>query len=78
VLEAKAHLECVLYQIVPVGEGALGSNLVIGRIVHIHVADAVLDERGRVDAEKLDTIGRMGGDLYARTTETFALPRPRK
>jgi flavin reductase (DIM6/NTAB) family NADH-FMN oxidoreductase RutF len=77
VAEARAHLECVLHQIVPVGDGPLAANLVIGRVVLIHVADSALDASGRVDARALDTIGRMGGDAYVRTTDLFALPRPR-
>jgi flavin reductase (DIM6/NTAB) family NADH-FMN oxidoreductase RutF len=77
VAQAKAHLECVLHDIVRVGEGPLAANLVIGRVVLAHVADAVLDGQGRVDASALDTIGRMGGDAYARTTDLFSLPRSR-
>jgi flavin reductase (DIM6/NTAB) family NADH-FMN oxidoreductase RutF len=78
VREAKAHMECVVHQIVVVGEGPLAASLVIGRILLIHVDDAVLDAEGRVAPAALDTIGRMGGDSYARTTEQFALPRPRR
>jgi flavin reductase (DIM6/NTAB) family NADH-FMN oxidoreductase RutF len=77
VAEARAHLECVLHQIVVVGEGPLAANLVIGRVVLIHVADGMLDPAGRVDPRALDTIGRMGGDGYVRTTDLFSLPRPR-
>jgi flavin reductase (DIM6/NTAB) family NADH-FMN oxidoreductase RutF len=77
VAEARAHLECVLHKIVVVGEGPLAANLVIGRVVLIHVADTVLDPNGRVDPRALDTIGRMGGDGYVRTTDIFSLPRPR-
>jgi flavin reductase (DIM6/NTAB) family NADH-FMN oxidoreductase RutF len=74
--EAKASFECVLHEIVRVGEGSLAANLVIGRIVLIHITDAVINELGHVDPSKLDTIGRMGGDAYARTTDLFSLPRP--
>ena len=76
VAEAKAHLECVVHQIVNVGEGPLAANLVIGRLVLVHVAGEVLDPSGRIDPRALDTIGRMGGDGYARTTDLFSLSRP--
>lgn len=76
VKDAPVHMECVLHQIVNVGEGALGANIVIGRIVCIEADDAVLDADGQIDPEKLDTIGRMGGQLYARTTDRFELARP--
>ncbi|MCW8133280.1 MAG: flavin reductase family protein [Planctomycetota bacterium] len=76
VKEAKVHMECVLHQIVNVGEGPLAANLVIGRIVLMHVDEAVLGADGLPDPFKLDTIGRMGGEGYARTRELFELPRP--
>jgi hypothetical protein len=50
--------------------------VVIGRIVLIHVADNVLDARGEVDPQALDSIGRMGGEGYVRNTDLFYLPRP--
>ena len=76
VKEAPVHIECVLHQIVTVGQGALGANIVIGRIVCIEVNDAVLNAEREIDPKKLDTIGRMGGQMYARTTDTFELARP--
>ena len=76
VAAAPVHLECVLHQVIQVGTGALGANLVIGRIVLINISDAVLGADGQIDPHKLDTIGRMGGSMYTRTTDTFSLPRP--
>ena len=71
-----AAFECVLHQIVPVGEGAGGASLVIGRIVALHVNDAVLGAGGGIDAGKLDAIGRLGGDDYVTTRERFTVKRP--
>jgi flavin reductase (DIM6/NTAB) family NADH-FMN oxidoreductase RutF len=76
VKNAPVHIECVLHQVVHVGEGPLAGNVVIGRIVWIDVRDELLDERGDPDPRKLDAIGRMGGIGYARTTDLFTLPRP--
>lgn len=76
VKEAKVQIECVLHQIVHIGEGPLAANLVIGRIVLMHVDDSILGADGLPDPRKLDTIGRMGGELYSRTTDLFELPRP--
>ncbi|HEY3320292.1 MAG TPA: flavin reductase family protein [Planctomycetota bacterium] len=78
VKESPVHLECVLQQIVYVGTGPLGANIVVGRVVLMHIDDKLLDATGQIDPRKLDTIGRMGGELYSRTTELFELPRPRK
>jgi flavin reductase (DIM6/NTAB) family NADH-FMN oxidoreductase RutF len=75
VATAPAAFECTLHQIVRIGEGSLGGNVVIGLIQRIHVLDTVLGADGFCDPAKLDTIGRMGGDLYSRTTERFTLER---
>jgi flavin reductase (DIM6/NTAB) family NADH-FMN oxidoreductase RutF len=72
IAESPAHLECVLRQVVRIGS----ANLVIGEVVLIHVADAVLDERGRVDPRKLRTIARLGGDFYCHSSDLFELKRP--
>ena len=37
---------------------------------------AVLGADGRIDQPKLDTVGRLAGEEYCRTTETFTLKRP--
>jgi flavin reductase (DIM6/NTAB) family NADH-FMN oxidoreductase RutF len=74
--ESPAHLECVLRQIVPLGARPGSGNLVLGEVVVIHVADAVLDEHGRVDPRQLRTIGRLGGDFYCHTSDVFEMKRP--
>jgi flavin reductase (DIM6/NTAB) family NADH-FMN oxidoreductase RutF len=68
--------ECRLDRIVHVGEGPLAANVVFGRIVRMHVAEAVLGANGAIDPAKLDLIGRMGGDLYTRTGGFFSITRP--
>ena len=54
----------------------MAANVVFGTIQLIHVDDAVLGANGLPDPAKLDLVGRLGGDLYTRTTERFALKRP--
>ena len=76
VAASHACFECALHQIVRVGEGALAASLVIGRILVMHVADHVLDDKGRIDPGRLDTIGRLGGEEYVRTTDRFSMGRP--
>jgi flavin reductase (DIM6/NTAB) family NADH-FMN oxidoreductase RutF len=73
---APVAFECALDRIVQIGEGPLAANVVFGRILLAHVADGVLGSDGRPDAGKLDLIGRLGGEAYARTTERFSLKRP--
>ena len=53
--ESPVHLECRVLQIVPIGNGPIAANLVIGEVVVIHVDDGVLDESGpRRPAETAD------------------------
>lgn len=78
VAESPVQLECALHQIVRVGEGPLAANLIIGRILLMHLADGLIDDKGRIDPRALDTIGRMGGSGYTRTTDLFSMPRPRE
>ena len=76
VAAAPAAFECRLDRIVTIGEGPLAGNVVFGTVLCLHVDDAVLGPDGQIDPRKLDTIGRMGGDYYTRTTELFTIKRP--
>ena len=74
--ESPVNLECKLLQIVPVGDGPISANLVIGEVVVLHVDDAVLDDHKRVDPRRLRTIARLGGSYYCRSTDLFEMERP--
>jgi len=76
VLESPATFECRVVEIVDLGpDDAPTNSVVIARITRIHVADDVLDGTSP-DADGLGLVGRAGGDLWVRTTDRFALPRP--
>jgi flavin reductase (DIM6/NTAB) family NADH-FMN oxidoreductase RutF len=74
--ESPIHLECVLLKVLQIGEGTSSANLVIGKVVLIHVSDEVLDGHGRIDPRKLRTIARLGADYYCHTSEVFEMKRP--
>jgi len=76
VLESPVSLECTLMHHLPLAPGPGGANIVVGKIVQIHLDDAVLDHEGWADPALLDLIGRLGGSSYCRTTERFEIPRP--
>lgn len=77
VLESPLAMECRLFQIVPHGSGPLSANYIIGEVVCFHVAKSLLDGEA-IDPCRVDYIGRMSGDWYARAhpDSMFALPRP--
>jgi flavin reductase (DIM6/NTAB) family NADH-FMN oxidoreductase RutF len=50
--------------------------LVIGEVLAMHIAEEVLDSKGRIDPRKLQTVARMGGEFWCRTTDLFEQTRP--
>ncbi|MFN5196407.1 MAG: flavin reductase family protein [Planctomyces sp.] len=65
--------ECRLLQHLALGAGPGGANIVIGRIVHMHIDDAALNDTGFADPELLDLVGRLGGTEYCRIRDRFDL-----
>jgi flavin reductase (DIM6/NTAB) family NADH-FMN oxidoreductase RutF len=76
VAAAPVAFECTLDRVVNIGEGPLAAHVTFGRIHLVHVSDSVLGADGRADPAKLDLVGRLGGELFTRTTERFTLKRP--
>lgn len=76
VAAAPVAFECALERELAFGEGPGAATVVFGRILHTHVRDDVLGPDGRPDPARLDLIGRMGGEAYARTRELFTVRRP--
>lgn len=78
VAESPIAFECETMQVIRTNPGAkAGGNVVIGRIVHIHLFDDLVDEKLRIDPAKLKAIGRMGGLGYCTTRDRFDIPRGR-
>jgi flavin reductase (DIM6/NTAB) family NADH-FMN oxidoreductase RutF len=76
IAESPVHLECLLRQVLQIGDGPTSANLIIGEVALIHISEGVLDEKGLVDPRKLQSLGRLGGDAYCRTTDVFTMQRP--
>ena len=76
--EAPVSFECVVDQVIPLGEQGGAGNLVIARVVLMHIDDAYLDENDHLDTRKLDLVGRMGGSDYVRANgeALFEIPKP--
>jgi flavin reductase (DIM6/NTAB) family NADH-FMN oxidoreductase RutF len=73
VADSPIRMECEVLQIVPVGQGAGGANVVIGKILLFDISEEVLDPSGKIDPAKVDSIGRMGGRMYCRTRDRFEM-----
>lgn len=75
VAESPITFECRTLQVIRTNPGRpSGGNVVLGQVVWIHASSALIDERFRVDPDRLLAVGRMGGMDYARTRDRFALP----
>ncbi len=77
--DSKVQFECELFRIVDIGEGSeVSASVVFGRIITIHIADGLLDEKQRMRYDMLDPIGRLGGISYCRLGEELrkAIPDP--
>lgn len=75
VKESKVHLECKLEQVLHFGEQKGAGSLVIGKVIHVHVADELYDN-GRIDTEKLKPVGRLAGQMYTKPlADVFELVR---
>ncbi len=78
VAESPIQLECIVQEVITLGESAGAGNLVLALIKKIHINDNVLDSDKNIDQAKLDLVARLGGDWYARITEEnlFKVEKP--
>ena len=78
VAEAPVQLECLVTEVIHLGEKPGAGNLILAEIKLIHIEESILDEEGRIDQEKIDLVARLGGDWYCRVTKDnlFKVPKP--
>ena len=78
VLESPVSFECVVDNIISLGEKGGAGQLVIAKVVHIHVNSKLLDSNDNIDPTKLDLVARLGGDWYSRVTKEsmFTVTKP--
>ncbi|SFA60273.1 NADH-FMN oxidoreductase RutF, flavin reductase (DIM6/NTAB) family [Pedobacter suwonensis] len=78
VAEAPVQFECVVNEVIALGDQHGAGNLVLAEIKVIHINEAVLDENGKIDQHKMDLVARLGGDWYCRVTSDnlFKVAKP--
>jgi flavin reductase (DIM6/NTAB) family NADH-FMN oxidoreductase RutF len=78
VLESPISFECKVNNIVSLGDSGGAGQLIIAKVVQIHINKDYLDSEGGIDSEKLDLVARMGGDWYTRVNKDsmFKIPKP--
>ena len=78
VAESPVQLECVVKNIISLGDNAGAGNLVVAEVKLIHVSESVLGDNGKIDQRKMDHVARLGGDWYCRVTNDnlFEVAKP--
>lgn len=79
IADSRLAMACELHEIIPMGE--VPQALIFGRINSIYVDDSVveMDAKGRnkINAEKLDPLGRLGVGEYSGFGEVLHLSSPK-
>jgi flavin reductase (DIM6/NTAB) family NADH-FMN oxidoreductase RutF len=68
VAESPVQMECVVDKILPLGDDGGAGNLIFCKIVMMHIAESILSDKGRIDPDKIDLMGRMGRFYYVRAS----------
>lgn len=80
VAEAPVQMECVIRDVIKLGDQHGAGNLILAEIKIIHIKEEILDAEGKIDQEKIDLVARLGGDWYCRVTRDnlFKVAKPVK
>jgi len=75
--EAPVSFECTVLEVVELAQTPGAGNLIIAQVDMIHINDDYLTD-DVLDTEKLDLVGRMGGNWYIRAIKEslFEIPKP--
>lgn len=76
--ESPVAFECKVREVIETGTEGGSGNLVICEVVKVHIQDGLLEENGTIDPNKLDIVGRLGGDYYVRASgdALFEIEKP--
>jgi flavin reductase (DIM6/NTAB) family NADH-FMN oxidoreductase RutF len=67
VKESPVQMECIVREVIELGQGGGAGNLVICEVVMMHISEEVLNpEKTVIDQHKIDLVARMGGNFYCR------------
>ncbi len=68
VAESPVQMECIVREIIPLAETPGAGNLIVCEVVLMHIHEAVLDQEGKIDPQRIDLMGRMGRAFYCRAS----------
>jgi len=76
VAAAKVRYECRVNTIHTLSEAPAGGSLILLDVIGIYIDPELVDASGQINTQLLDAIGKLGGNDYSYTRNTFALARP--
>ncbi len=78
VKESPVQMECTVNDVISLGEQGGAGNLVICEIKMLHINENILNDAGAIDPNKIDLVGRMGGNWYCRSSKDalFEVEKP--
>lgn len=68
VKESPVQFECKVKEVITLGEHGGAGHLIICEVQRMHVRESVIDEKNRIDPNKLDLVGRLGRAYYVRAS----------
>lgn len=75
VKDAPVRYECSLREIISLGDLPTGGSVVLLDVKSVYVRDDLYQD-GIIDQKRIDSVGKMGGDGYALSTNIIDLERP--
>ena len=78
VKESPVQMECVVNEVISLGQEGGAGNLIICEIKMLHINENILNDMGAIDPNKIDLVGRMGGNWYCRSSQDalFEVEKP--
>ena len=78
VKESPVQMECAVNDVISLGKQGGAGNLVICEIKMLHINKNILNDAGAIDPNKIDLVGRMGGNWYCRSSKDalFEVEKP--
>jgi hypothetical protein len=77
VAESPVQFECKVTDVIYTGDEGGAGNLIVCKVVKIHINENVLDANGMIDQHKIDLVARAGGSYYSRARDGFfEIPKP--
>ena len=67
VKESPIQFECEIKDIISLGDNGGAGNLIVCRVLLMHISEAILDKEKKINPKKLNLVGRLGFNWYIKS-----------